>query len=77
MKLWLYLENGGRAIFITTSRRNNHLKRPFEYAPASPEWFTQLMPADRSPVFTAQKLTEIKAEMIGTFGEELMERQEF
>jgi hypothetical protein len=77
MKLWLYLENGGRAIFITTSRRNNHLKRPFDYAPASPEWFTQLMPTDKSPVFIAQKLEELRKEMIGTFGEALFNQKYF
>ena len=75
---WAYLspileENGGWAIFITTSRGNNHLKRLFDYASTRPEWFSELLPADKSPVFSKEQLESIKFEMIGTFGEDLGE----
>jgi len=72
---WAYLspileENDGWAIFITTSRGNNHLKRLYDYASSNPVWFTELLPADKSPVFTPDKLEAIKKDMIGAFGEE-------
>ena len=72
---WAYLspileENGGWAIFISTSRGNNHLKRLYDFACAAPGWFGQLLTADDTPVFTAQRLQEIRRELIGAFGEE-------
>ncbi len=75
---WAYLspiieENGGWAVFISTSRGNNHLKRLYDYASITPGWFAELMPADKTPVFTPDRLVEIQRELIGTFGEELGE----
>lgn len=75
---WGYLspileENGGWAAFISTSRGNNHLKKLLDYARITPGWFAQVLTADDTPVFTKQRLLEIRAEMVGTFGQELGE----
>lgn len=75
---WAYLspileENGGWAIFISTSRGNNHLKRLFDYARVRAGWFAELLPASQTKVFTPQKLLEIKQELVGAFGLELGE----
>jgi len=73
---WAYLspileENNGWAIFISTSRGNNHFKKLVDYARVAPGWFGQILTADDTPVFTPDKLTAIKADMIATFGEEM------
>ena len=75
---WAYLspileENGGWAMFISTSRGNNHLKRLFDYAKASPTWFAELLKADQTPVFYAAQLEKIRQDLIGSFGEDLGE----
>jgi len=75
---WAYLspileENGGWAAFISTSRGNNHLKQMLDFARITPGWFAEVLTADDTPVFTKMKLEEIRAELIGTFGEELGE----
>ena len=75
---WAYLspileENGGWAMFISTSRGNNHLKRLFDYAKASPTWFAELLKADQTPVFNAAQLEKIRQDLIGSFGEDLGE----
>ncbi len=77
-RCWAYLspileENGGWAAFISTSRGNNHFKQLVDFAKITPGWFCQIMPADKTPVFTSQRLAEIRAELIGTFGEEIGE----
>jgi hypothetical protein len=73
---WAYLspileENGGWAIFISTSRGNNHFKRLVDHARVAPGWFGQILTADDTPVFSPEKLEAIKADMIATFGEEM------
>ena len=73
---WAYLspileENGGFAIFISTSRGNNHFKRLVDHARVAPEWFGQILTADDTPVFTPERLEAIKTDMIATFGEEM------
>lgn len=75
---WAYLspileENGGWAAFISTSRGNNHLKKIFDFARVTPGWFAELLTAEETPVFTRQRLIEIKQELIGAFGQELGE----
>ena len=75
---WAYLspileENGGWAMFISTSRGNNHLKRLFDYAKASSTWFAELLKADQTPVFNAAQLEKIRQDLIGSFGEDLGE----
>lgn len=75
---WAYLspileENGGWAIFISTSRGNNHLKSLYDYAVATPGWFAERLTADDTPVFTQQQLASVKADLIGAFGEDMGE----
>lgn len=75
---WAYLspileENDGWAIFISTSRGNNHFKRLYDFAKVTPGWFAELLPATQTPVFTPDQLEKIKAEMIGAHGEDLGE----
>lgn len=75
---WPYImpileENGGWALFITTSRGNNHAKTTFDYAKTADGWFAELTPATKTPVYSQGALDRIKAEMIGMHGEELGE----
>jgi len=75
---WAYLspileENGGWAAFISTSRGNNHLKKIYDFGRITPGWFAQLLTAEETPVFTHQRLLEVKQELIGAFGLELGE----
>jgi len=75
-RCWAYLspileENGGWAAFISTSRGDNHFKKLVDFARITPGWFCQILPADKTPVFTAQRLEEIRMELIGTFGPEI------
>ena len=75
---WAYLspileENGGWAAFISTSRGNNHFKQIVDFAAVTPGWFSEILPATKTPVFTAKRLEEIRQELIGTFGEEIGE----
>jgi len=77
-RCWAYLspileENGGWAAFISTSRGDNHFKKLVDFARITPGWFCQILPADQTPVFTAQRLEEIRMELIGTFGPEIGE----
>lgn len=75
---WAYLspileENGGWAAFISTSRGNNHFKQLLDFARITPGWFGEILPADKTPVFSALRLEEIRAELVGAFGMELGE----
>ena len=75
---WAYLspileENQGWAAFISTSRGNNHLKKMLDFARITPGWFAEVLTAEDTPVFTAVRLKEIQAELIGTFGPEMGE----
>ncbi len=85
---WTYLEpilaeNGGWAVFITTSRGNNHAKAMLDFARSSAGkdagWFGQLITANDTPVFSAEQLEAIRAEKIATSGEfgEAMYEQEY
>jgi len=72
---WAYLapileENNGWAIFISTSRGNNHLKKMIDFARIEPGWFGEILTAAQTPVFTPERLGTIQREMIATFGEE-------
>ena len=73
---WAYLapileENGGWALFIYTSRGNNHGKSTYDHAMETPGWFSQRLTADETPVFTATQLDTIRVEYIRIFGNEL------
>ncbi len=75
---WAYLspileENGGWAAFISTSRGDNHFKQLVDFAMHTPGWFGQILPATKTPVFTPERLDQIRIELIGTFGEDIGE----
>jgi phage terminase large subunit len=73
---WAYLspileENGGWALFIYTSRGNNHGRTMLTQAQATDGWFAEINPADKTPVFTAAQLEAIHREYQNVFGLEL------
>jgi len=75
---WAYLspileENGGWAMWISTSRGNNHLKKLVDFAKIEPGWFGEILPADQTPVFRPEQLESIRRQMIATFGEDMGE----
>lgn len=75
---WAYLspilaENGGFALFIYTSRGNNHGRQMYYFAKNNPDWFCEMVKADQSPVFSAKQLEEEHNNLIGLFGPELGE----
>jgi len=73
---WAYLapiieENNGFAIFIYTSRGNNHGKTTYEHGLTTEGWFSEKTTAEMTDVFTIKQLKNIKAEYIKIFGKEL------
>lgn len=75
---WAYLapileENGGWALFIYTSRGNNHGRHTYEHAKGKTDWFSQKLTAHETPVFTVDQLENIRAEYKRLFGPELGE----
>ena len=75
---WAYLapileENNGFALFIYTSRGNNHGKTTYDYARVTPGWFGQLLTAHDTPVFNAVQIEGIRQEYIRMFGPEMGE----
>jgi len=72
---WGYLrpilaENGGWALFITTPRGKNHAHTMLQGAKGDPAWFTEVLPATRTKVFTAEQLKGEEREYIAQFGVE-------
>lgn len=73
---WPYIEpvleeNHGWALFIYTSRGNNHGKTTLIHAQTTPEWFGQILPADKTPVFEKKQLDSILDNLIGFFGPDM------
>lgn len=73
---WAYLspileQNEGWALFIYTSRGNNHGKTTYDAAKKDPDWFASRLPATATPVFTPDQLIKIKEEYIQIYGDEL------
>jgi len=72
---WPYImpileENRGWALFITTSRGNNHAKKMLDLAKSSPGWFGEIVPASKTNVFRPEALENIRTELVNIFGEE-------
>lgn len=70
---WTYIrpilaQNGGWAIFIWTPRGRNHATRAWEARAKDPTWFTQKMPATKTPVFTPAQLEKERQELIDEAG---------
>lgn len=70
-------ENGGWAVFNFTSRGKNHGYDLVEYAKDKPDWFVEILPADKTGVFTLEQLEKIKGEYIAEDGDDLRYQQEF
>lgn len=75
---WAYIspilaENGGWALFIYTSRGNNHGRQMYLFSKNESEWHSQMIKADESPVFTKEQLEMERRNSIATFGPELGE----
>jgi hypothetical protein len=73
---WAYLapileENGGWALFIYTSRGNNHGKSTYDHAKEKGDWFAQRLPAIKTHVFSGEQLELIKHEYMNIFGVDL------
>ncbi|MCG8560468.1 MAG: hypothetical protein MI824_11760 [Hyphomicrobiales bacterium] len=74
-KAWAFLrpilaENGGWALFVTTSRGRNHAARMFETYKQDPGWFVQRLKATETDVFSALQLEQERREYIADYGEE-------
>ena len=72
---WAYLmpiieENKGWAIFNTTPRGKNHAHRSVKAAMSTPGMFGQMLPADKTQIFTPDQLDRIKAELVATYGDD-------
>lgn len=63
-------ENNGWALFITTPRGNNHAKTMLDRASGQSDWFTEILPATRTNVFTEDQLAIEKADYIAQFGKD-------
>ena len=70
---WAYLrpilqENGGWIVFNTTPRGKNHAHRMLEGARGDPAWFTQVLTAKQTDVFTPEQLEQEKRELMREYG---------
>jgi hypothetical protein len=70
---WAYLrpifkENDGWALFNYTPRGDNHGKKMFDLAEGSDDWFSQLLTADDTGVFTQKQLDDELKELIAQYG---------
>jgi len=73
---WAFLapileENGGWALFIYTSRGNNHGRTTYEHALKKPGWFAEKLSAKNTSVFRPEQLESIKEEYSTIYGYEL------
>jgi len=73
---WPYLEpileeNGGWALFIYTSRGNNHGRTFYENAVKSEHWFGGKVTARETDVFDTEQLDRIKEGLMANYGDEL------
>lgn len=67
----ILLENGGWAIFIYTSRGQNHGADTFEGAKTNKDWFVERLTVDDTGIFTPQQLAQELKEMQDLYGPEL------
>lgn len=72
---WAYLrpilrENNGWALFISTFRGRNHFWRMLEEAKNDKDWFSQILTADQTGVFSGESLEKERAELIREYGDD-------
>jgi phage terminase large subunit len=66
----ILLENGGWAIFISTTRGRNHLHKLYQYGLREDnDWLSVLNRADETGVFTPAQLAQERDEYINQYGE--------
>ena len=73
-------ENGGWALFITTPRGKNHAYEMYRYGLDDKDWFTTLITAADSGVFSKEMLDQEHRELIAQYGPdegEAIFRQEY
>jgi phage terminase large subunit len=75
-RAWAYIrpilaENNGWAMFNTTSRGKNHAYRMLQGAKDDTSWFTQILPATETDVFTTEQLTREKSELCREYGDDV------
>jgi hypothetical protein len=73
---WPYLEpileeNGGWALFIYTSRGNNHGRSFYETALKSDHWYAEKVTVHQTDVFKPDQLERIREGLVGNYGYEL------
>jgi len=66
----ILLENKGWAIFNSTPRGKNHFKNLIDMAEGSDNWFSQILAADQTSVFTKEQLDAELIEYQSEHGEE-------
>lgn len=71
---WAYLrpilaENKGWVIFITTPRGDNHAKTTYEFGITEPDWYSELLTAENTGVFTTEELDGEKRELVAQYGQ--------
>ena len=66
----ILLENGGWAAFNTTPRGKNHAKKLLDMAKESKDWFSQVLTANDTNVFTKEQLDSELRELISEHGEQ-------
>lgn len=64
----ILLENDGWAIFISTTRGNNHLKKLYQLGLTEPGWLSVLNRADETDVFSAEQLAQERREYVAQYG---------
>lgn len=67
----ILLENGGWALFISTPRGKNHMKRMYDGAKDDPEWYVEILTAEDTGLFTPEQLERERSELQREYGHEL------
>ncbi len=76
----ILVENGGWALFISTTRGRNHFSRQHDFAVTDPGWFAQTLTIKDTGAITLEAIEQEKRELAAERGEEEAEaliRQEY
>lgn len=65
----ILLENGGWALFIYTSRGNNHGKSLYDFAKNDKDWFCEKLTVEDTGIFTPEQLNQELRELTAEHGE--------
>src|SRR5215472_3395033 len=64
-------ENGGWVVFITTPRGKNHAHKTIQTATSADDWFGEILPADRTGIFTADELAKERRTFSDIYGTDM------